>query len=92
MPREPLFLGRPVPEPLALIDATLLFLIQVLLAHHPDLLASADPHGPRSPPGRRTARHLLDAVRDLHHVLELYRIGLPDAAAADDPPGDDFPF
>ena len=30
----------PVPEPLALLDATLLFLIQVLLARHPDLLAA----------------------------------------------------
>ena len=80
------------PEPLALLDATLLFLIQVLLAHHPYLLVPADPHVPRRPPALRTARHLLDAVRDLPHVLELYRIGLLDAAAADDPPGDDFPF
>ena len=32
----------PVPEPLALLDATLLFLVQVLLAHHPELLLPPD--------------------------------------------------
>src|SRR5271155_5140917 len=37
-------LPLPVPEPLALLDATLLFLIQVLLAQHPDLLATLDEH------------------------------------------------
>jgi hypothetical protein len=45
----------PVPEPLALLDATLLFLIQVLLARHPDLLAADndndDTHLPEYPLG-----------------------------------------
>jgi hypothetical protein len=81
----------PIPEPLELIDATLLFLIQVLLAKHPDLLRPPDeaPHQ-RPPPGIRAARHILDAVREVHHALESYRDFLPDTIAPGDP--DDIPF
>ena len=32
----------PVPEPLVLLDATLLFLIQVLIAQQPELLAEPE--------------------------------------------------
>jgi hypothetical protein len=81
----------PIPEPLELIDATLLFLIQVLLAKHPDLLRPPD-EGPvqRSAPGVRAARHILDAVREVHHALESYRDFLPDTIAPSDT--DDIPF
>jgi hypothetical protein len=81
----------PLPEPLELIDATLLFLIQVLLAKHPDLLRPPDeaPYQ-RSPPGICAARHILDAVREVHHALESYRAFLPDTIAPSDT--DDIPF
>src|SRR5580693_8102223 len=54
----------PVPEPLTLLDATLLFLIQVLLAQHPDLLAPPEEAYTRRPATPlRAAQHILDAVR-----------------------------
>ena len=87
----------PVPEPLALLDATLVFLIQVLIAQHPDLLAAIeekrDMHHPAYP--RRAAHHLLLAVREVHYALDTYRAILPDKPSflrglgADT---DDFPF
>jgi hypothetical protein len=70
----------PVPEPLALLDATLLFLIQVLLARHPDLLAADndndDTHLPEYPLG--AARHVLLTVREVHYALDRYRTLFPD--------------
>jgi hypothetical protein len=86
----------PVPEPLALLDATLLFLIQVLIAQHPDLLAPSDEHDDTLHPAYplRAARHILLAVREVHYALDTYRAVLPDkrgfmsGAGADD----DFPF
>jgi hypothetical protein len=68
----------PVPEPLALLDATLLFLIQVLIAQHPDLLAA--PEDGTQPPAYplRAARHVLLAVREVHYALDSYRAMLPD--------------
>jgi hypothetical protein len=80
----------PLPEPLTLIDATLLFLVQVLLAKHPDLYRPPDDPHLLPPPGVRAARHILDAIREVHHALESYRADLPDAP----PPGcfDDIPF
>jgi hypothetical protein len=81
----------PLPEPIELIDATLLFLIQVLLAKHPDLLRPPDEaHEHRPAPGVRAARHILDAVREVHQALESYRAFLPDTIT---PSGaDDIPF
>jgi len=86
----------PIPEPLALLDATLLFLIQVLIAQQPDLLATLEEHDdayhPVSP--LRAARHILLAVREVHYALDTYRAFLPEkpgfmsGAGADD----DFPF
>ena len=84
----------PIPEPLALLDATLLFLIQVLLAQHPDLLAPPEDPTPHSP-GVRSARRVFEAVRDLHAALDSYRAFLPadhPRALADEQPGDDIPF
>lgn len=84
----------PVPEPLALLDATLLFLVQVLLAHHPELLLPPELPEPRPPPGLRAAHGLLDGVRELHHALDVYRAALPEAHAADGRGAveDDIPF
>lgn len=85
-----LHISLPVPEPLALIDATVLFIIQILLAQHPELLAAPD-----EPPSshRRPISHaylLLNATRELHYALEVYRAYLPHPA---DPPTDnDIPF
>ena len=47
MPRSPQ-VSLPVSEPIALIDATLLFLVQVLLARHPDLYAPPESISARS--------------------------------------------
>lgn len=62
-----------VPEPLALIDATLLFTVQVLLARHPELLLPPEVAVLHPPPGLRAARRLLDGIRELHRAIEAYR-------------------
>jgi hypothetical protein len=80
----------PVLEPLALIDATLLFAVQVLLAQHPDLLAPPEVPVLRPLPGLHAARHLLDAIRELHYAVDSYRGFLP--TEADLRAGDDIPF
>jgi hypothetical protein len=84
----------PIPEPLVLLDATLLFLIQVLIAQHPDLLAPAEEPAPHKP-GLRSARRIFEAVRELHAALDGYRAFLPadhPQALGDERPGDDIPF
>ncbi len=91
MPRPPQ-VSLPVSEPIALIDATLLFLVQVLLAKHPELYPTHETEAqPRSPPGVRAAHHILDAIREVHHAIEIYNAALPDTLS----PGggtDDIPF
>jgi hypothetical protein len=78
-------LTLPLPDPLALLDATALFAIQVLIAQHPELLLVPDePPPPARPPGH--ASLLLHAVRDLQYAIEVYRSCLPDLT------GDDIPF
>jgi hypothetical protein len=69
-----------VPEPLALIDATLLFTVQVLLARHPELLLPPEVPVLHPPPGLRAARRLLNGIRDLHGAIDAYRDLLPAAA------------
>jgi hypothetical protein len=83
----------PIPEPLALLDATLLFAIQVLLAQHPDLLAPPEEPAPGTP-GLRAARRIFEAVRELHIALDAYRTSLPAAPThvLGDEPNDDVPF
>jgi hypothetical protein len=84
----------PIPEPVALLDATLLFVLQVLIAQHPDLLAPPEEPPPRTPT-LRAARRLVEAVRDLHAALDTYRAFLPSEhlrARGDERPGDDIPF
>ena len=83
----------PTSEPLALLDATLLFIIQVLIARHPDLLAPPEEPAPATA-GLRAAGRIFDAVRELHVALDGYRTVLPgDAmlARGDEWPGDDIP-
>jgi hypothetical protein len=84
----------PVPEPLALLDATLLFVVQLLLAQHPELL---DPPELPPPPtaGLRAARRTFEAVRELHTALDSYRAFVPTEPSrllGDEPPDDDIPF
>jgi hypothetical protein len=68
-----------LPEPLALIDATLLFTVQVLLARHPQLLLPPEVPVLHPSPALRAARRLLDGIRELHRALETYRDVLPRA-------------
>jgi hypothetical protein len=75
-----------VPEPLALIDATLLFAVQVLIARHPELLLPPEVPVLRPPPGLRAARRLLGGIREVHHAITAYRDCLPTA------PGDTWTF
>ena len=84
----------PIPEPLALLDATLLFVIQVLLARHPDLLAPPEEPAPYTP-DLRAARSIFEAVRELHTALDVYRTLRPDDppwALGDELANDDIPF
>ena len=50
----------------------------MLIANHPDLLAPPE-MAPTAIPGLRAARHIVDAVRELHHALDSYRAVLSDA-------------
>jgi hypothetical protein len=92
MLRSPV-VSLPVSEPLALIDATLLFLVQVLLAEHPDLCAPPDNGAEaRPPPGTRAAHHIIDAVREVHNAIELYSASLPDTISPGGAAEDEIPF
>ena len=92
MPRPlPLHISLPISEPLALVDATLLFLIQVLIAKHPELLAAPEEQLLPSP-GTRAARHILDAIREVHHTIETYSAFLPNALSPGNDNDDDIPF
>jgi hypothetical protein len=85
--------SMPFPEPLALLDATLLFLIQLLIAQQPAVLAEEATL--RLAPAPRAARHLLDAVREVHYALDNYRAVLPDMPGYMSVPEDldnDIPF
>lgn len=81
----------PLPDPLALLNATALFVIQVLLAQHPDLLAAPEDDATSHPRALVHVSLLLDAVRDLQYAIEVYRSCLPDAAIGGDH-DDDIPF
>jgi hypothetical protein len=75
----------PLSDHLTLLEATLLFGLQMLLARHPDLLAppeQTDTLRPTIP--LYGARRLLAAIRELNHALEQYREALHDRPNADD--------
>lgn len=88
MPR-PLHISLPIADPLALVDATLLFLIQVLIAKHPELLAAPEQE-PLPSPGTRAARHILDAIREVHHAIQTYSAFLPGTLSTGN--DNDIPF
>jgi hypothetical protein len=90
MPR-PLHISLPISDPLALVDATLLFLIQVLIAKHPELLDAPEEELLPSP-GTRAARHILDAIREVHHAVETYSAFLPSSLSPGNDNDDDIPF
>jgi hypothetical protein len=90
MPCHP-HVSLPVADPLALCDATLLFLVQVLLAKHPEL-AGDDDHEPRPPPPLRAARHILGAIREVHYAIETYNDFLPNSLPSGRGATDDIPF
>jgi len=86
-------LTLPLADPLAFIDATALFVIQVLIAQHPELLVEA---GEPSRPTLRPLSHvhlLFTAVRELQFAIEVYRTCLPEPAGLGDRDlDDDIPF
>jgi hypothetical protein len=90
MPRSPR-VYLPIADPIALIDATLLFLIQVLIAKHPDLLAAPE-EDTRPPPGTRAARHILEAIREVHRAIETYSAFLPNSLSVGNDNDDGIPF
>jgi hypothetical protein len=82
----------PIAELLPLLEATLLFVIQLLIAQHPDLLAPPEEPTPGRPAAPlRAAHRLLDAVRELNHALDSYRAILTTLSGSG-PTDDDFPF
>ena len=82
----------PIAELLPLLEAALLFVIQLLIAQHPDLLTPPDEAitGRPAPP-LRAAHRLLDAVRELNQALDTYRAILPTISGSGTT-DDDFPF
>lgn len=91
MPRVP-DLTLPLPDPLALLQATTLFVLQVLLAQHPELLAAPEESSTPPPCALGHASLLLHAVRELHYAIEVYRSCLPDPAGGDGEHDDPIPF
>lgn len=66
-----------VPEPLPLLDAALAFLVQVLIARHPELLAPPEEPLVRPPRALLAARQVVVILEGLHYALEEYRASLP---------------
>lgn len=86
----PLPLSLPLTQPLALLDATALFVLQVLLAQHPELLVAPDELHVAPLRPLQHAYLLLTAVRELQYALEVYRACLPPPDRSH--PDDDSPF
>lgn len=67
----------PVPEPLPLLQTTLAFTVQVLIARHPELLAPPEEALPRPTRVLAAARQVVAILEGLHYALEEYRASLP---------------
>jgi len=84
MPRIPC---RPLPVPLTrgLLEETMLSMIQLLIARHPELLAAPEEIDPllTSPP-LHAAHRILDALREVTEALDDYRNVLEQTFAAHD--------
>lgn len=88
-------LALPVSNAIALLDSFTLFVIQMLVAQHPELLAAPDEPPLSSLRPTRHAHLLLRAVQELQYAIEIYRACIPapiPTGDIDDDPGDDFPF
>ena len=81
-----------LPDPIALLDATALFVIQVLLAHYPELLDAHEDVSAFHPRPLQHARLLFTSVRELQYAIEVYRACLPQTLADADTAIDDIPF
>jgi hypothetical protein len=81
----------PIPELVVLLEATLLFVIQLLIARHPDLLDAPEEADRHPPPPLYGARRILAAVRELNHALDSYRVILHDLPGSTTGK-DDIPF
>ena len=81
-------------DPFALIDATAHFVIQLLIAKHPEMLLPHDDQHPLRFRIIHPPQLLFDAVRELQYAIEVYRACLPDPAVGGSDPDldDDFPF
>jgi hypothetical protein len=83
---------HPAPELLALLEETMLFVIQLLIARHPDLLAAPEELDPGiAEPPLRAAHRMLDALREVTEALDDYRHILGDAPAPTAGARDDNP-
>jgi hypothetical protein len=90
-------ISLPLAEVVALLDATTLFILQLLLARHPEMLDTSDAQQhPMQATALRSPRRVFDAVRELHHALDSYRVLLPDEPTHQGDPvsmtDDDIPF
>lgn len=83
----------PIFDLVVMLEATLLFVIQLLIARHPDLLAASEEvDSIRSAVPLYGARRILAAIRELHHALENYRGALHDMPMSSSGDDDDIPF
>jgi hypothetical protein len=89
----PSHISIPIPELVALLEASLLFSIQMLVRRHPDLLAPPEEAGTIRPAlPLFGARRILAAVRDLNDALDTYRDILHNLPAEEHGADDDIPF
>ena len=85
--------SMPIPELVALLEASLLFSIQMLVQRHPDLLAPPEEADTIRPaPPLFGARRILAAVRDLNDALDTYRDILHNLPTEKHGADDDIPF
>jgi hypothetical protein len=83
----------PISELVALLEASLLFVIQLLIARHPDLLAAPEEaEDIRPDPPLYGARRILAAVRELNNALDGYRAVLHQLPRPTLDSDDDIPF